>query len=64
MSSLGIYFGPKSISIVESAGKKVIKSGQILQSTISTGELGEKVPTELKTEEIISMIVGFYKTLS
>jgi hypothetical protein len=55
MSSLGVYFGPKVISIVESSGKKLLTNAQLFQSTVSTGELGEKVPTELKTIEIVAL---------
>lgn len=55
MSSLGIYFGPKVINIVETKGRKLIKDIQIPQSTISAGELEEKVPIEAKTIEIIAL---------
>lgn len=55
MSSLGIYFGPKVISVVETSGKKLVVNTQLLQSTVATGELGEKVPTELKTIEIVAL---------
>ena len=55
MSSLGIYFGPKLISIVETSGKKLVNNTKLLQTTVSTGELGEKVPTELKTIEIVAL---------
>lgn len=48
MNSLGIYFGPKVISIVETKGKRLINNIQLLQSTISGGDLEEKVPEELK----------------
>lgn len=57
MSSLGIYFGPKAISIVETKGKKIINNISIPQSTISTtGELEEKVPSDVKLIEIIALI--------
>jgi Tfp pilus assembly protein PilN len=56
MSSLGIYFGPKVITVVETSGKKFIKHIQIPQTTISAGELEEKVPTEVKTLEIIALL--------
>jgi type IV pilus assembly protein PilM len=55
MSSLGIYFGPKVISVVETIGKKLSINAQLMQSTVATGELGEKVPTELKTIEIVAL---------
>lgn len=56
MSSLGIYLGPKVISIAESKGKKLLNSTQIPQSTISAGELEEKVPPEAKIIEIIALL--------
>jgi len=55
MGALGIYFGPKIIRIVETKGRRVINNAQILQSTISTGELEEKVPVEVKTIEIVAL---------
>jgi len=55
MSSLGIYFGPKLIKIVEAKGKRPLNSIQIPQSTISMGELEEKVPVEVKTIEIVAL---------
>ncbi|MBM3249840.1 MAG: hypothetical protein FJZ09_03210 [Candidatus Omnitrophica bacterium] len=55
MSALGIYFGPKIISIVESKGKKLLNHAQIQQATVSRGELEEKVPQEVKTIEIIAL---------
>jgi Tfp pilus assembly PilM family ATPase len=55
MSSLGIYFGPRAIGIVGTIGKKLVVSTQLLQPTTSTGELGEKVPAELKTIEIVAL---------
>lgn len=56
MSLLGIYFGPKSINIVDTKGKKVLHNIAIPQTTISTGELEEKVPSEVKTIEVIALI--------
>lgn len=55
MNELGIYFGPKTISIVETKGKKLLNHAQIQQATISRGELEEKVPQEVKTIEIIAL---------
>lgn len=48
MNTLGIYFGPKVISIAETKGKKLINSIQIPQLTFSPGDLEEKVPDEVK----------------
>lgn len=55
MSSLSIYFGPKLISIVESKGRRLINNIGIPQSTISAGELEERVPVEVKAIEIIAL---------
>lgn len=48
MSSLGIYFGPNLISLVESKGKKVLNNILISRQAIFAPELEEKVPTEIK----------------
>ena len=49
MNKLGIYFGPKVISIVETRGRQPINSIQISTSTISSTKfLEEKVPEEAK----------------
>lgn len=48
MNSLGIYFGPKVISVVETKGRKLLNSALIPLSAISAGGLEEKVPEELK----------------
>jgi len=45
---LGIYFGPKVISLVESKGKNVVNALQIQRSVLSSGEIEEKVPDEVK----------------
>ena len=54
MNQLGIYFGPKKIDVVETSGRKIINSIIIPQSTISSGELEEKVPSDVKSIEIIA----------
>ncbi|MBU0709911.1 MAG: pilus assembly protein PilM, partial [Candidatus Omnitrophica bacterium] len=53
MSSLGIYFGPKLIQVVETKGKKIKNSFQISRVSFSSGELEEKVPEE---EKIITLL--------
>ena len=58
MSSLGIYFGPRVISIVETQGRKLLKNAQINQATVSGGELEEKVSAEVKLIEIIALFKG------
>lgn len=55
MSSLGIYFGPKLIKMVECKGRKIINTTEIYQSTISAGDLEEKVPAEVKTIEFVAL---------
>ncbi len=48
MNTLGIYLGPKFISLVETQGKKVINSIQIPQETIVASDLEERVPLDIK----------------
>lgn len=48
MNSLGIYFGPRLISIVETKGKSYLRNILVAQSAITAGELEEKVPSEVK----------------
>ena len=48
MNSLGVYFGPKFISIVETKGRKLLNNIQISQSVISPRGLEEQVPAEVK----------------
>ena len=48
MSELGIYFGSRVVDIAETKGKKLLNSIQIPLSTVSSNELDEKVPTEIK----------------
>ncbi len=54
MNSLGVYFGPKIISIVETKGKTIVNKVQIPQAMLSVNELEETVPAEVK-------IVAFFK---
>jgi type IV pilus assembly protein PilM len=53
MSALGIYFGTKVISIVETMGRRVLNNIKIPLSTVSLGELEEKVPDEIKIVALI-----------
>ncbi len=49
MNTIGIYFGPQLISIVETKGRQAINYAQVSQATVSTGELlEEKVPANIK----------------
>lgn len=56
MSSLGFYFGAKQINIVETKGRKLLSNIIIPQTTVSAGELEEKVPVGVKFVEIIALI--------
>ncbi|KPK97385.1 MAG: hypothetical protein AMJ95_09305 [Omnitrophica WOR_2 bacterium SM23_72] len=56
MNSLGIYFGPRLIKMVECRGRKIIKTAEIHHSTIAAGELEEKVPLEVKTIEFVALL--------
>ncbi len=55
MNSLGIYFGPKAIQLVETLNKKLKSHNLIPQTAVYSGELEEKVPAEVKTIEIIAL---------
>jgi len=48
MSLLGIYFGPKVISLVETKGKKILNNIQIPNSAFGSTGLDDKVPEEIK----------------
>ncbi len=48
MKRLGIYFGPKVISIVETKGKSILNDLQISTATIGGAEGEEKVSAEVK----------------
>jgi len=45
---LGLYFGPKVISITEAKAKKIVNSVNIQRSILSASELEEKVPDDVK----------------
>jgi len=48
MGVLGLYFGPKLISAVETKGKKISNSVRISTSALSAAGLEDKVPDEVK----------------
>ncbi|MFA5155981.1 MAG: pilus assembly protein PilM [Candidatus Omnitrophota bacterium] len=48
MGSLGLYFGPKVINIVEAKGKKIVNNVSLQTSSLSTAGLEDKVPDEVK----------------
>lgn len=53
---LGIYFGTKTINIVESRGRKLVSNIQIPQSLIPSAQSEEKVPPEVKALEVVALI--------
>lgn len=54
MNALGIYFGPRAISIAETKGAKVIKNIKLPWSVaLGTESLEEKVPEEVKLVALI-----------
>ena len=59
MNSLGIYFGVKDICVVESKGRKILNSVRLPHPSTGTGELEEKVPTDVK---LIALIKDAFRT--
>ena len=55
MNSLGIYFGPKTINIVETKGKKLIRHTSIPQATAVAGDLEGKVAPDVKMIETVAL---------
>ena len=47
-SSLGIYFGPKIINLVETSGKKILNNIQIQRSMFAPSDLEPQVSDEVK----------------
>ncbi|MFH0762390.1 MAG: pilus assembly protein PilM [Candidatus Omnitrophota bacterium] len=56
MNSLGIYFGPKVITLVETKGQKLIKSVRIPQPVITANELEAKAPAEIALIQLVALI--------
>jgi hypothetical protein len=56
MSSLGIYFGSKVISLVETKGNKLAKFAQIVPAQAISGELEEKASVESRAIEIVALL--------
>ncbi len=54
MSSLGIYFGPKAVDIIETKGKRLANHLKIPLSEVLGGDLEEKVPSEVKIVALFS----------
>ncbi|MCM8797469.1 MAG: pilus assembly protein PilM [Candidatus Omnitrophica bacterium] len=55
VNTLGIYFGPKTITAVETKGRNPINHIRILQSTIVSSELEERVPLEVKGVGLVAL---------
>lgn len=55
MSSLGIYFGPRMISLVEAQGKKVLKDVQIAQPTGAPADLEGKAAQDTKLIQLVAL---------
>ncbi|MDD5513368.1 MAG: pilus assembly protein PilM [Candidatus Omnitrophica bacterium] len=51
---LGIYFGPTTICLVETTGKKIINAVKIPRTALSQDDLEEKVPEEVKLVAVFS----------
>ncbi len=51
--SLGVYFGPKVISLVETSGKTISNKFQIQRSVLYSAELEEKVPDDVKVTTLL-----------
>jgi hypothetical protein len=56
MNSLGIYFGPKSIRLIEAKGGKLIKSIQIPQPAITGNDLDAGGPVEATLIQLVALI--------
>ncbi|MCX5707179.1 MAG: pilus assembly protein PilM [Candidatus Omnitrophica bacterium] len=54
MNALGIYFGPKTINITETKGKKLINNIQIPLFEVLGSGLEEKVPFEVKAVALLN----------
>jgi len=52
-ATLGIYFGPKIICVVETSGKKVLNYLKIPRTLLNQDELEEKIPEEIKLVTIL-----------
>lgn len=59
MSDLGIYFGPRSVGIAETAANKLISRAQVPVAVIKGAEITEeKVPEEIKLSASIQDALG------
>jgi hypothetical protein len=58
MSQLGVYFGPKIITIVDSNNRKTSNIAELPQTVMAGADLDEKVPIDIRMTET----VGFFKS--
>jgi len=61
MSSLGVYFGVKDISLVETRGRKILNSVRLPHPSLAMTELEEKVPTDVKLIALIKDALRTYR---
>ena len=61
MSSLGVYFGVKDISLVETRGRKILSSIRLPHPSFAMTELEEKVPTDVKLIALIKDALRTYR---
>ena len=59
MNSLGIYFGIKDISLVETSGKKIVNNIRLPHPNLALAELEEKVPKDIK---LMAMLKDAFRT--
>jgi len=61
MNSLGIYFGVKDISLVETKGKKIVNNIRLPNPNLAMAELEEKVPANIKLMAILKDAFRSYR---
>ncbi len=59
MNSLGVYFGIKDISVVETTGNKIVNNIRLPHPKLEISELEEKVPTDVK---IIALLKDAFRS--
>ena len=61
MNSLGIYFGIKDISLVETRGRKILNSIRLPHPSLASAELEEKVPADVKLIALLKDALRTYR---
>lgn len=61
MNSLGIYFGLKDISLVETRGRKILNSIRLPHPSLAVAELEEKVPADVKLIALLKDALRTYR---